>query len=138
MKAARDILNHLKANVICFQETKMARDKITETDWALVEGYDAYFAFSKLRKGLVSCWKIKLSFINHTGDRYSGVVTFVRKTPAILPVSGAWDGFESFIREYLSESEDVVPEDWLVDIRQMDAEGRIVITDHEFFLLFNL
>ncbi len=46
----KDILDRLDADMVCMQETKVTRDKL-DPAWALVDGYDAFFAFCKTRKG---------------------------------------------------------------------------------------
>ena len=73
------------------------------------------------------------------------MATFVRqRSPAVPPVYGAWDGFESFMRDCnidISSDEDATEEDeneLMADVKKMDAEGRVMITDHGLFLLFNL
>ncbi|GJP53860.1 hypothetical protein CLOM_g12985 [Closterium sp. NIES-68] len=73
--------NILRADVLCLQEAKVAEERL-ERAWALVDGYDSYWAFSRDKKG------------------YSGCVTFVRDslTPldavadAIGPNGRAWEG----------------------------------------------
>ncbi|CAI5513404.1 unnamed protein product [Closterium sp. Naga37s-1] len=72
--------NVLRADVLCLQEAKVAEERV-ERAWALVEGYDSYWAFSRDKKG------------------YSGCVTFVRDglTPldavadAVGPNGLAWE-----------------------------------------------
>lgn len=47
---AGEILRQLGGDLICVQETKLSRDKI-DAEWALIAGWDSYFAFSRRRKG---------------------------------------------------------------------------------------
>jgi AP endonuclease-2 len=46
----KELLDHLDADIICFQEHKLQRKDITFA-MANVPGYDAYFSFSKVKKG---------------------------------------------------------------------------------------
>jgi AP endonuclease-2 len=45
-----DILKGLNADILCFQETKLSKDKLTR-EYAVPDGFDAYFSFSSVRKG---------------------------------------------------------------------------------------
>lgn len=44
------ILDKLDADIVCFQETKVTRDVLTEP-LAITEGYNSYFSFSRSRSG---------------------------------------------------------------------------------------
>lgn len=57
------LLNGLQADIICFQEVKLSRAKMT-AELAIIEGYDAFYSFSKRRQG------------------YSGVVTYCKHAKA--------------------------------------------------------
>jgi hypothetical protein len=46
----QDLLEHLNADIICFQEHKLQRKDITFSI-ANIPGFDGYFSFSKVRKG---------------------------------------------------------------------------------------
>jgi exonuclease III len=48
------MLRNLAADILCVQETKIVRDVLT-ADVAIVDGFNAYFAFAKSRKG-TSCF----------------------------------------------------------------------------------
>ena len=69
LKSFKPVLDHFDADIVCFQETKVTRDKLGH-DIALVDGYDAYFSFCRVKGG------------------YSGVATYVR-TAAIGPDGAA-------------------------------------------------
>ncbi|KAK6123104.1 hypothetical protein DH2020_043165 [Rehmannia glutinosa] len=131
----RKLLDSLDADVICFQETKLARQEM-RADLVQAEGYESFF----------SC--TRTSDKGRTG--YSGVATFCRVKSAFssnevaLPVS-AEEGFTGVLKissgfgksEYPSTIEGL--EDFPTDeLRKIDGEGRCIITDHEHFVLFNV
>ena len=45
-----EVMRELDADIVCLQETKVQREKL-ERDFAIVQGYDAYFSFSQVKKG---------------------------------------------------------------------------------------
>ena len=77
---------------------------------------DSYFSFAQSKSG------------------YSGVATFCRKTTSVPFESfsslGSFINSQSFDLEQLDTS-------W-IDIAELDAEGRCLITDHGEFVLFNI
>jgi len=106
------VINNIKADVICVQETKVTRDMLTESV-ALVPGFSSYFSFSRRRTG------------------YSGVATYCRHsaTPThaeeglagTLPCPGdRVGGTEGLQMEFSSE-----------ELRELDNEGRCVVTRHK-------
>lgn len=117
MSDFKSVLDALDADIICFQETKIQRNKL-EKQHALVDGYDAFFSFSRTRAS------------------YSGVVTYVKKG-AYTPIASE-EGFTGLLntednKEPLYFSEFTTPE-----LQALDNEGRCVITDHGQFVLFNV
>ncbi|RUS12791.1 Endonuclease/exonuclease/phosphatase [Endogone sp. FLAS-F59071] len=104
-----------------FQETKITRSKLGP-DVAMIPGYDAYFSFTRVKQG------------------YSGVVTYVRHplTPlaaeegitGVLHRSSPNDETPGPIGHYPSLS--------VSDAQILDSEGRCVILDFGFFVLFNV
>lgn len=114
VKNLKQMLDDFEADIICLQETKVTRDIIDEPT-ALVEGYNAYFSFSRTRSG------------------YSGVATFCREnaTPlcaeeglsGILQLKpqadtvGCYDGIEN----------EFTPQ----ELKRLDSEGRTIITQHK-------
>ncbi|OQR99309.1 DNA-(apurinic or apyrimidinic site) lyase [Thraustotheca clavata] len=85
-------LDDCEADIICFQETKLTRSELT-SELACPPNYDAFYSFSKLKKG------------------YSGVATFVR-TNSIQTLAA--------------------------DTTQcIYNEGRLIITEHDHFVLMN-
>ncbi|XP_015767096.1 PREDICTED: DNA-(apurinic or apyrimidinic site) lyase 2-like [Acropora digitifera] len=108
-KSLKAILDSLEAEVICLQETKVTRDMLDEVT-AIVEGYNAYFSFSKVKTG------------------YSGVATFCRD--AVTPVA-AEEGLSSVLTPQPSigcydDNKSFTPE----ELEALDAEGRAVLTEH--------
>lgn len=117
MKEYKQILDTLDADIICFQETKVARSKL-DRQYSLVPGYDAYFSFNSIRKG--TC----------------GVVTYVRNSIGRLRPVKAYDGFR---HDLLGDGTDFENFDFTdMELNEMDKEGRCVITDHGAFVLFNV
>ncbi|KAK3739514.1 hypothetical protein QZH41_016190 [Actinostola sp. cb2023] len=49
-KSLKIFLDELDVDIICFQETKITRDMLEESICS-VEGYNAYFSFSRLKTG---------------------------------------------------------------------------------------
>ncbi|KAK6158712.1 hypothetical protein DH2020_006026 [Rehmannia glutinosa] len=134
-RSLRKLLDSLDADVICFQETKLARQEMS-TDVVQVEGYESFF----------SC--TRTSDKGRTG--YSGVATFCRVKSAFfsgevaLPIS-AEEGFTGVLKissgfgksEYPATIEGL--DDFsTAELRKIDGEGRCIITDHEHFVLFNV
>ncbi|KAG0241221.1 Class II abasic (AP) endonuclease [Mortierella sp. GBA43] len=148
-KNYREILDYLDADVICLQETKITRSKL-ETDIALVPGYDSYWSFHKTKSG------------------YSGVVVYIKDHIKIVAaeegISGVLSGNNSIQGEQLSSQTnpssgkpsssaasdssrkavggypspggDVAAA--YTRYQELDSEGRGIILDLGFFVLFNL
>eukprot|EP00158_Paraphelidium_tribonemae_P004148 Partr_v1_DN26597_c1_g3_i3_m3676 putative Dna-(Apurinic or apyrimidinic site) len=104
------VLDKLDADIICLQETKVQRLNI-ERDIALPSGYWAFMSFSKGRKG------------------FSGVATYVRSGCSV-PVVDAFDGFSRLPFPIACASR--------TQLEAFDSEGRTCITDHGWFVLFNV
>ncbi|XP_054859792.1 DNA-(apurinic or apyrimidinic site) endonuclease 2 [Eublepharis macularius] len=106
----RRLLEALGADVVCLQETKLARD-LLEEPLAIVEGYSSYFSFSRTRSG------------------YSGVATFCKTsaTPdaAEEGLSGLFTKHSRAVSCY-GDTGDFTPE----ELQALDSEGRAVITRH--------
>ncbi|KAJ4962717.1 hypothetical protein NE237_022656 [Protea cynaroides] len=132
------LLNSLEADIICFQETKVARQDMT-ADLITAEGYESFFSCTRTSdKGRVG---------------YSGVATFCRINSAFssdevaLPLS-AEEGFTGLLESSqrgIGIKEDGMPAEveglqgmTKGDLLKVDSEGRCIITDHGHFVLFNL
>ncbi|KAI9234486.1 MAG: Endonuclease/exonuclease/phosphatase [Podila humilis] len=143
-KNYREILDYLGADIICLQETKITRSKL-ETDLALVPGYNSYWSFHRTKSG------------------YSGVAIYVKDNIKLLaveegisgvlcgnispPISPPGSTSGSQLDLVLDEKNRKVggypvmnTEDPLVYARlqELDNEGRGIILDFGFFVLFNL
>ncbi|KAM3911320.1 DNA-(apurinic or apyrimidinic site) endonuclease 2 [Leptodactylus fuscus] len=107
----KEILDSLDADIICLQETKVTRD-LLEEPVAIVEGYNSYFSFSRVRSG------------------YSGVATFCKSSTTPLAaeegLSGQLSGQKGPIGCY-GNTEEFSEEELL----SLDQEGRAVITQHK-------
>jgi AP endonuclease-2 len=126
-KSLKHVLDTLDADIICFQEMKVARAKMTVEELSPT-GYEGYFSFCKTKSG------------------YSGVATYVR-SPAWRPVAaeegitGVLRGVGRFEQTSGDLAESALEEDELdeeVGMVELDSEGRCVITDHGHFVLFNV
>ncbi|KAF8935213.1 Class II abasic (AP) endonuclease [Dissophora ornata] len=144
----QEILDYLDADVICLQETKITRSKL-DTDLALVPGYDSYWSFHRTKSG------------------YSGVAIYVKDHIKLLAaeegISGVLSGnfnlpdasfasnssssakraaFESIdlikkrVGGYPNVESDGVAA--LTRFQELDNEGRGIVLDFGFFVLFNL
>ena len=131
-----ELLEYFQADVIALQEVKMSRSSREQlAKAAFVAGYDSFFSFSRKRQG------------------YSGVTTYTR-TRTACPVAA-----EEGVTGTLAPIASTIPTASLLspslhaaighnsallsahsanDLRDLDGEGRCVITDHGAFLLFNL
>lgn len=127
------LLNSLDADIICFQETKLAKHDL-RADMVWADGYESFFSCTKGRIG------------------YSGVATFCRVTSAFsssevaLPLD-AEEGFTGLLensRGFGTRKDDSCS---IVeglegfsrdDLLKVDSEGRCIITDHGHFVLFNI
>lgn len=108
-KSLKEILDFLEADIICLQETKVTRDMLDEVT-AIVEGYNAYFSFSKIKTG------------------YSGVATFCRD--AVTPIA-AEEGLSPVLTTQPSIGSFGSNSDFtLEELEALDAEGRAVLTEH--------
>ncbi|XP_066499240.1 DNA-(apurinic or apyrimidinic site) lyase 2 [Hoplias malabaricus] len=105
-------LDSLDADIICVQETKVTRDLLDERT-AVVDGYNAYFSFSRGRSG------------------YSGVATFCKNTATPFAaeegLTGLLTNHEEAVGFYGDQSEFSSEE-----LQSLDSEGRAVITQHKF------
>ncbi|XP_005112838.1 DNA-(apurinic or apyrimidinic site) endonuclease 2 [Aplysia californica] len=111
------LLDSLAADIICLQETKVTRDMLDEPT-AIVDGYEAYFSFSRKRTG------------------YSGTANYcVSRTGPVKAEEGLTGRLyisadcESLVghygdMEHLSDG----------DLDALDAEGRCIITQHKIRL----
>ncbi|KAI8922144.1 Endonuclease/exonuclease/phosphatase [Powellomyces hirtus] len=123
-KSYATILETLNADIVCFQEMKITKSNV-DSDLALVPGYDAFFTFPKKRHG------------------YAGSTTYVRS--AFTPVD-AEEGFtgsasgtrgSSAINGEIGCYGELYSEFTAAELAELDAEGRVIITDHRLFVLIN-
>ena len=106
-------------DIVCFQETKLSsQDHVCNEAMALasVDGWSGFWAFPAAgqKKG------------------WSGVVTFVRKGIVVSDASAKFGSFEP-VSATAAEKD---PKGYSMD--EYNAEGRVVMTDHVDFVLFNV
>ncbi|DBA80829.1 TPA: hypothetical protein ACH3X1_008046 [Trebouxia sp. C0004] len=128
----RSLLQYLKADVVCIQETKLSKaDMERFRELAICEGWDSYFSFCRTRGG------------------YAGVATYC-KTLTAYPVA-AEDGMCGTLplmsqKSTMGSSERICfPNDQIFwnrfskeHLEQIDNQGRCIITDHANFVLLNV
>ena len=133
------LLDYFQADIICMQEVKIGRARLDLlARAAFVAGYDSFFSFCRKRQG------------------YSGVVTYTRTRTACpvaaeegvsgtlppiastFPSSSTSSPLPSSLSSPIGHNSAVVSSCSANDLRELDSEGRCVITDHGAFLLFNL
>ncbi|XP_053552004.1 DNA-(apurinic or apyrimidinic site) endonuclease 2 [Bombina bombina] len=107
----KEVLDSLDADIICLQETKVTRDLLDEPT-AIVEGYNSYFSFCRVRSG------------------YSGVATYCKSatTPwaAEEGLSGLLNNNKGPIGCYGNVEEFSEEE-----LQSLDQEGRALLTQHK-------
>ncbi|KAL7995769.1 putative AP endonuclease 1, endonuclease/exonuclease/phosphatase, Zinc finger, GRF-type [Plasmopara halstedii] len=112
-----EFLSDLNADIICLQETKLTRSELNE-EHVRPPGFDAFYSFCRYRGG------------------YSGVVTFVRSTlPTVAAdegLTGLWQTKDSV--GHVGSLHNELPSGL---VKNLEAEGRCVITDHQAFVLLN-
>lgn len=152
VKAALDSLD---ADIICLQETKISSSDVNLEQVALVQGYNSFFSFCKVRSGYAGV----ATYVRASGQETDEVVSedgildstshSVNVTPldagegfcnSVGGVSVDWAEYESTGDCLAVGLEDVghrapIPADELALMRD---EGRIVITDHKRFVLVNI
>ncbi|XP_012891268.1 PREDICTED: DNA-(apurinic or apyrimidinic site) lyase 2 [Dipodomys ordii] len=109
------ILDELDADIVCFQETKVTRDVLTEP-LAIVEGYNSYFSFSRSRSG------------------YSGVATFCKNSAAPVAAEEGLSGLFATQNGNVGcygNMDEFTPE----ELRALDSEGRALLTKHKICTL---
>ncbi|KAJ3267393.1 Class II abasic (AP) endonuclease, partial [Borealophlyctis nickersoniae] len=142
LKDFASILNALQADIICFQEAKVSRDR-TDSDIALCPDFDAFFSFCKVGLFITSPIKTppltQIRDSDQTRQGYSGVTTYVRHE--FTPIA-AEEGFSGLLKPQSPSpigcygnlrEEFTTPE-----LVALDSEGRVMITDHRLFVLFNI
>lgn len=126
------LLDLLKADIVCLQETKLRRSEL-DSELACVDGWDSFFTCDTT---------------SSTG--YSGTATYCR-THLTLPFASE-EGFTGCAalaaagqgNGAAAVAAAVTPHPALVEhfsveeLTELDAEGRVLVTDHGAFVLFNL
>ncbi|KAG0320771.1 Class II abasic (AP) endonuclease [Dissophora globulifera] len=158
-KNYREILDYLDADVICLQETKITRSKL-ETDLALVPGYDSYWSFHRTKSGysgVVVYVKEHIKLLA-AEEGISGVLSGNIILPSdgtlrhsdirgsnggnIIPSLSRKSTFDSNdpnrkrVGGYPSLETDGAAA--LSRFQELDTEGRGIVLDFGFFVLFNL
>ena len=109
----KDLIKETDADVLCLQETKITKDLLT-SDVALIDGYNSYFSFSQKRAG------------------YSGVAIFCKNSVTPIKVqAGLSDIYEQDANTAIGCYGDLFSVFTKERIKELDTEGRTLITQHE-------
>ncbi|KAF9574277.1 Class II abasic (AP) endonuclease [Mortierella alpina] len=142
-KNYREILDYLDADIICFQETKISRSKL-DTDLALVPGYDSYWSFHRTKSGYsgVAIYVKDHIKLVAAEEGISGVLSGNIYSSTTLPNLVSTDSsLESDLRRRIIGGYPALEGDGsaaLSRFQELDTEGRGLILDFGFFVLFNL
>jgi len=119
-----DFLNTLEADIICVQEHKVNTAQKLDFKLSHPTGYTAFYSFPRVPKKI----------------GYSGVATFVKVTTGWLPTS--WSDTliptASALKSWMQTSPLLAAHFRESELKDLDNEGRIMITDHFYFLLLNI
>ncbi|CAM9395444.1 unnamed protein product, partial [Hapterophycus canaliculatus] len=117
----KQLLDQFNSDIVCFQEIKITRAGLVEHGLARAEGYHGFFNHCKLPR--------KVS--------YSGVATFVRSESGLKTLASTTSlGDAAFFGSpgRFSGDLELTPE----RLSALDSEGRVLVTDHGHFVLFNV
>jgi AP endonuclease-2 len=106
----------LDSDIVCFQEVKVI-DKQLPTEYTHVKGFDCFYSLCTKRA-------------------YSGLATFVRKK--VSPVVCEFGFTGTISKSNLGCYEQLYQSFTKEQLIEMDSEARVLITDHAFFVLFNV
>ncbi|CAN0145110.1 unnamed protein product [Ectocarpus sp. 6 AP-2014] len=117
----QQLLDQFNADIVCFQEIKITRAGLVEHELARAQGYHGFFNHCKLPR--------KVS--------YSGVATFVRSESGLKTLASTTSLGDS---AFFGSPGSFVGERRLSPDRlaALDSEGRVLVTDHGYFVLFNV
>ncbi|CAM9158376.1 unnamed protein product [Ectocarpus sp. 4 AP-2014] len=117
----KQLLDQFNADIVCFQEIKITRAGLVEHELARAQGYHGFFNHCKLPR--------KVS--------YSGVATFVRSESGLKTLASTTSLGDS---AFFGSPGSFVGERRLSPDRlaALDSEGRVLVTDHGHFVLFNV
>ncbi|KAF9317669.1 Class II abasic (AP) endonuclease [Podila horticola] len=141
----QEILDYLGADIICLQETKITRSKL-ESDLALVPGYNSYWSFHRTKSGYsgVAIYVKDHIKLLAAEEGISGVLSGNLSPPMLTsPIFTPGtqldldlDGKNPKVGGYPAmETQD--PSVY-ARLQELDNEGRGLVLDFGFFVLFNL
>lgn len=143
-----------KADIVCLQETKLRRSELTAAahQLASADGWDSFFSCSSSSRGYSGtatfCRTNKtLPFAAELG--FSGLLdkddTFVKIGTAprtdmndipSFPCTTTTSSFSSLSARKVHQ--ELLRDFSIEELRNLDTEGRVIITDHSSFILFNI
>lgn len=140
----QEILGYLGADIICLQETKITRSKL-ESDLALVPGYNSYWSFHRTKSGYsgVAVYVKDHIKLLAAEEGISGVLSGNLSSPMSTPGSNPGSQPDSDFNEKTPkvggypamETQDPAV---YIRLQELDNEGRGIVLDFGFFVLFNL
>ncbi|KAG0208582.1 Class II abasic (AP) endonuclease [Mortierella sp. GBA30] len=153
-KNYREILDFLDADVICLQETKITRSKL-DTDLALVPGYDSYWSFHRTKsgysgvaiyikdhikllaaeEGISGILSGNISLLTATPPGSNGSSPSISRSTSMLSTTEN-DPRKRGVGGYPSLEGDGAAA--FSRFQELDTEGRGLVLDFGFFVLFNL
>lgn len=144
MKTHDDILNHLEADIICFQEVKSSRSALPKSV-ALPPSYDAFFSFPVRKSGYSGI----ATYTRHSTvvplKAEEGLCGTIESKPPLSPeerVSGPLAYPQRVLDdEELAKPSRIEEQDlpWAeLDFKDLDSEGRALVLDFGLFVLINV
>lgn len=103
------------SDITCFQEVK-ATPSTLPTEYNHTPGYDCFYALPN--------------------RAYSGVATICKKEYSPIACEIGFTGGDP--DNHLGSFDELYNEFSRIELRELDNEGRVVITDHKLFILFNV
>lgn len=151
-------LDGFGADVICLQEVKMARNKLPES-WATLEKYEGFFAFSRRRQGYSGVVTFVRKATTPTLRAEEGFTGSWLSAEAKEQAAAASAAIAAWMREWTASRSGAAampaplslpataslgcfsPLHSELDastLKDLDSEGRCIVTDHAAFVLFNV
>jgi AP endonuclease-2 len=108
--------SELNADILCIQEVKSTKVSL-QPDMIQIPGYDCFYSLPATKSG------------------YSGVATFVKQSIGVVT---AEEGIASMLNSEIGGLNTIRLNFNHKKLKELDSEGRCMITDHKLFVLFNL
>jgi AP endonuclease 2 len=129
-------------DILCFQETKLTKGEL-DSSLACVDGYNAFYSFSKKGKhlsgysGTVTLCRKSTNVPIAAEEGVTGILSTPAKKKFLEPTfadTGSIKGLPPLMLDAVGENSLAMD---VPRLRELDSEGRCVCTDHGAFVLFN-